>query len=297
MKVELKALTIDQIKEILGQNNLRGIANAEEWDNARPVTLAGIIEEALNNHPDILWLMTTEERKVSRMEIDNQVNLCDSCRYVFPECPGEDSGVLYGNGTGNDNICSCKDYYPRYVEFFNGGTIFVAKASSDPKQKVQKLEAGAISADAIRADVLKAPIENMPLNQSMQEAAEQFARELKEGLEAVVVDNQQVEEEAECETEDSATAEPESADEDSKEAEPEKTEKSAESKLGKWEDYKGKALSTLEQNLIIKGMKEEGYSLAMISSVVKLSQPTISNRIKKMRINGEMEEHDAGDQS
>ena len=28
MKVELKALTIDQIKEILGQNNLRGIANA-----------------------------------------------------------------------------------------------------------------------------------------------------------------------------------------------------------------------------------------------------------------------------
>ncbi len=297
MKVELKALTIDQIKEILGQNNLRGIANAEEWDNARPVTLAGIIEEALNNHPDILWLMTTEERKVSRMEIDNQVNLCDSCRYVFPECPGEDSGVLYGNGTGNDNICSCKDYYPIYVEFFNGGTIFVAKASSDPKQKVQKLEAGAISADAIRADVLKAPIENMPLNQSMQEAAEQFARELKEGLEAVVVDNQQVEEEAECETEDSATAEPESADEDSKEAEPEKTEKSAESKLGKWEDYKGKALSTLEQNLIIKGMKEEGYSLAMISSVVRLSQPTISNRIKKMRINGEMEEHDAGDQS
>lgn len=287
MKVELKALTIDQIKEILGQNNFRGIANAEEWENARPVTLAGIIEEALNNHPDILWLVPTEEMEGFRMEIDNQVNLCDSCRYVYPECPGEDSGVLYGNGTGNDNICSCKDYYPRYVEFFNGGTIFVAKASSDPEQKVQKLEAGAISADAIRADVLKAPIENMPLNQSMQEAAEQFARELKEGLETVVVDNQQVEEEAECETEDSATAEPESADEDIKEAEPEKTEKSAESKLGKWENYKGKALSTLEQNLIIKGMKEEGYSLAMISSVVRLSQPTISNRIKKMRMNGD----------
>ena len=26
--------------------------------------------------------------------LNNQVNLCDSCRYVFPECPGEDSGVL-----------------------------------------------------------------------------------------------------------------------------------------------------------------------------------------------------------
>lgn len=297
MKVELKALTIDQIKEILGQNNLRGIANAEEWDNARPLTLAGIIEEALNNHPDILWLVPTEERKVSRMEIDNQVNLCDSCRYVFPECPGEDSGVLYGNGTGNDNICSCKDYYPRYVEFLNGSTIYVTKASGNPEKQVQESKTGVISADAIRADVLKAPIENIPLHKSMQEAAEEFARGLKVGLNAVDVDSQEVEEEAECETEDCATAEPESADEDIKEAEPEKTEKSAESKLGKWEDYKGKALSTLEQNLIIKGMKEEGFSLAMISSVVRLSQPTVSNRIKKMRMNGEMEEHDAGDQS
>lgn len=297
MKVELKALTIDQIKEILGQNNFRGIANAEEWENARPVTLAGIIEEALNNHPDILWLVPTEERKVSRMEIDNQVNLCDSCRYVFPECPGEDSSVLYGNGTGNDNICSCKDYYPRYVEFLNGSTIYVAKASGNPEKQVQESKTGVISADAIRADVLKAPIENIPLHKSMQKAAEEFARGLKVGLNAVDVDSQEVEEEAECETEDCATAEPESADEDSKEAEPENTEKSAESKLGKWEDYKGKALSTLEQNLIIKGMKEEGFSLAMISSVVRLSQPTISNRIKKMRMNGEMEEHDAGDQS
>lgn len=290
MKVELKALTIDQIKEILGQNNLRGISNAEEWDNARPVTLAGIIEEALNNHPDILWLMPTEERKVSRMELDNQVNLCDSCRYVFPECPAEAKDMIYGNGTGNDNICACKNYYPRYVDFLNGGTVYVAKVSSDPELKVQKYETAAISADAIRADVLKAPIENMPLNQSMQEAAEQFARGLKVGLEAVDVDSQEVEGEAECETEDCATAEPVSADEDIKEAEPEKTEKSAESKLGKWEDYKGKALSTLEQNLIIKGMKEEGFSLAMISSVVRLSQPTISNRIKKMRMNGEMVE-------
>lgn len=213
MKVELKALTIDQIKEILGQNNLRGISNAEEWENARPVTLAGIIYEALSNHPEILWMVPAEDK-----------------------------------------------------------------------------ETGVISADAIRADVLKAPIENMPLHKSMQEAAEEFARELKEGLEAVDVDSQKVEEAAECETEDSATAEPESADEDLKEAEPENTEKNAESKLGKWEDYKGKALSTLEQNLIIKGMKEEGFSLAMICSVVRLSQPTISNRIKKMRLNGEMEE-------
>lgn len=59
-------------------------------------------------------------------------------------------------------------------------------------------------------------------------------------------------------------------------------------RLGKWADYKGKALSTLEQNLIIKGMTEEDYSLSQIASVVRLSQPTICNRKKKLREAGEL---------
>lgn len=51
---------------------------------------------------------------------------------------------------------------------------------------------------------------------------------------------------------------------------------------GKWSEYMGKALSTLEQNLIIKGMTEEGYTLSQISAVVRLSQQTICNRKKKI---------------
>lgn len=53
--------------------------------------------------------------------------------------------------------------------------------------------------------------------------------------------------------------------------------------LGKWADYLGKALSTSEQNLVIKGMKEEGYSVAIISGVVRLAQQTIYNRLSKMK--------------
>jgi len=57
---------------------------------------------------------------------------------------------------------------------------------------------------------------------------------------------------------------------------------------GKWTEYMGKALSTLEQNLIIKGMTEENYTLSQIQSVVRLSQQTICNRKKKMKEAGEL---------
>lgn len=59
--------------------------------------------------------------------------------------------------------------------------------------------------------------------------------------------------------------------------------------FGKWSEYMGKALSTLEQNLIIKGMTEEGYTLSQISVVVRLSQQTICNRKKKIDWTGSEE--------
>ena len=41
---------------------------------------------------------------------DNNVNLCDSCRFTFPDCGVTD--VLFGDGIGNDNICCCGTYEP-----------------------------------------------------------------------------------------------------------------------------------------------------------------------------------------
>lgn len=43
---------------------------------------------------------------------DNQMNLCDSCDYLYPDCPAKNDDVIFGNGIGNDNICACNKYKP-----------------------------------------------------------------------------------------------------------------------------------------------------------------------------------------
>lgn len=59
------------------------------------------------------------------------------------------------------------------------------------------------------------------------------------------------------------------------------------SDLGEWAKYRGRALTTSEQNYVIKGMKDEGYSFSVISNVVRLSVPTVSSRYKKMTGNAD----------
>lgn len=39
----------------------------------------------------------------------NAVNLCETCKYDFPECP-KDSNVIFGDGKGSDNVCACSSY-------------------------------------------------------------------------------------------------------------------------------------------------------------------------------------------
>ena len=48
----------------------------------------------------------------ARPKINNQINLCDSCKYLYPACPSMEGDVLFGNGIGNDNICACNKYDP-----------------------------------------------------------------------------------------------------------------------------------------------------------------------------------------
>ena len=54
--------------------------------------------------------------------------------------------------------------------------------------------------------------------------------------------------------------------------------------LGEWAKYKEIALSTNEQNEVIKGMLDDGYSVATISTVIRTAQATVYNRIKKLGI-------------
>ena len=42
---------------------------------------------------------------------DTKINLCDSCRYDYPECAA--SVVCFGDGIGHDNICCCNVYLPQ----------------------------------------------------------------------------------------------------------------------------------------------------------------------------------------
>lgn len=42
----------------------------------------------------------------------NKVHLCDSCAYIYPDCPSKKENVIFGDGVGNDNICCCSCYDP-----------------------------------------------------------------------------------------------------------------------------------------------------------------------------------------
>lgn len=59
------------------------------------------------------------------------------------------------------------------------------------------------------------------------------------------------------------------------------------SDLGEWAKYRGRALTTSEQNYVIKGMKDEGYSFSVISNVVRLSYPTVKSRYRKLTGNAD----------
>lgn len=43
---------------------------------------------------------------------NNKVHLCVSCQYTYVTCPSHGSDALFGDGSGNDNICACNKYMP-----------------------------------------------------------------------------------------------------------------------------------------------------------------------------------------
>lgn len=74
-----------------------------------------------------------------------------------------------------------------------------------------------------------------------------------------------------------------------KAAEPQKKEEQGPKKetpkdLGRWAEYQGRALTVTEENEVIRGMSDEGYSASRISGVIRCSTQTVLNRRKKMEI-------------
>ena len=59
MRAELKELNTDQLRDYV--IDLKGIENAHDWKNAKPVTLMELIEEAMANHPEVFWIVEYSE--------------------------------------------------------------------------------------------------------------------------------------------------------------------------------------------------------------------------------------------
>ena len=203
MRAELKELNTEQLREYIV--DLRGIECADDWSEARPVTLMKILEEAIANHPEVLWIVELEDaQNTQESEQDEQEAAQDEPEVVQEVTP---------------------------------------EPEQEPAQEIVQIE----SESAIV------------------------------GQESVSIDS-------------------------AEEAEPEKSsdilsgnwteyEKPAKHKsisnLGEWAKYRGRALTTSEQNYVIKGMKDEGYSFSVISNVVRLSVPTVSSRYRKLTGNAD----------
>ena len=56
------------------------------------------------------WFLISAPTVSATKKLNNQIHLCDSCKYNYPNCPSENEDVLFGNGVGNDNICCCAKY-------------------------------------------------------------------------------------------------------------------------------------------------------------------------------------------
>ena len=61
---------------------------------------------------DAIGRAEIEIEELPSAQPDNQVHLCDSCSYTYPECPSVYTDVIFGNGIGNDNICACNKCEP-----------------------------------------------------------------------------------------------------------------------------------------------------------------------------------------
>lgn len=215
MRAELKELNTDQLRDYV--IDLKGIENAQDWKNAKPVTLMELIEEALANHPEVFWIVEYSE---------------PGDELVEPE-----------------------------------GVQIEQKNDQTEQESAQDEQEAAQNEHEVLQDVTPEP-EQEPAQEVVQIESESAIV----GQESVSIDS-------------------------AEEAEPEKSsdilsgnwteyEKPAKHKsisdLGEWAKYRGRALTTSEQNYVIKGMKDEGYSFSVISNVVRLSVPTVSSRYKKM---------------
>ena len=251
----MNILTTEQLIELIdasaisanGSMETRGIMNVSDWSHPSPVTLGQLIKRLLSKMPEMYWL----------------VSIPDPGVYI-------NKNVHFDSEAYEDIEAECRE--PQELKPFE------TAAQVAPEE-----ESAAVNTDEEPAPAAVVPDEEpAPAAVDMDEEPDQAAVVADEGPELVAatlperfkpVEVYIEKEPQEAETTKARTKKPRS-DADFSPA----------SGLGEWAKYKERTLSTNEQNDIIKGMLDDGYSVAVISTVTRLSQATVYNRIKKLGI-------------
>lgn len=170
------------IKAQAALENIRGISVSENWHNSRPVTLAMLIEEAIECHPEIMWFGED-----------------------IPDVP-LNKNIFHEQESAQDMPESAQDEQ---------------EGDQDEQESDQDAPEGAAEEDTAPAAVDSD--HGIHLKKSATPTA-----------------------------------------------------------LGKWAEYQARALSNDEINFVIKNMRDEGYSFARISTVVRLTPQAVSARYAKI---------------
>ena len=225
----------------------KGIVNVSDWDNAYLVTFGQLIKGLLSKMPEMYWLVSAPD-------------------------PGDyiNKNVHFDSDAYEDIEAECRE--PQAMKPFEAAATVAPEEESAAVDTDEEPAPAAVVPDEEPAPAAVVPDEEpAPAAVVPDEEPELVAATLTERFKPVEVYIEK--EPQEAETTKARTKKPRS-DADFSPA----------FGLGEWAKYKERALSTSEQNDIIKGMLDDGYSVAVISTVTRLSQATVYNRIKKLGI-------------
>ena len=236
----------------------KGIVNVSDWDNAYPVTFGQLIKRLLSKMPEMYWIVSAP----------------DPCVYI-------NKNVHFDSEAYEDIEAECRE--PQSIN--QSDTAATVAPEEEPAAVVADEEpeqAAAVADEEPALAAVDADEEPAPAAVDVDEEPDQAAVDADEGPELVAATLHErfkpvevvIEKEPlEAETTKARMKKPRS-----------ESDFSPASGLGEWAKYKERALSTSEQNEVIKGMLDDGYSVATISTVIRTAQATVYNRIKKLGI-------------
>lgn len=70
-------------------------------------------------------------KNLPTVKINDKMNLCEFCEYDYVECPAKDDDIVFGNGIGYDNICSCSKYTPFKSKYKSKVIVHDASITTD----------------------------------------------------------------------------------------------------------------------------------------------------------------------